>query len=155
MGNSDAPTRAEQWIREVFLPKKFGQSFLQKSLTLQSKTLHEFDAVSDDNEIVAAICFSAGTTTTGKVAPDALKRVRSDALWFLMLESTPAHRLMIFTDSSMVDLIKQEKKRDRFPRALEILRVKLPRALAAKLEESQRSTSESAFLKKDTEETTE
>ena len=133
MSSLDAQSIAVQWIREVFLPKKFGQSFTKKKLTLQSRTQHEFDAVSDDNEVVAAISFSAGTTATGKVAADPLMKVRSDALWFLMLESTPTHRLMIFTDSTMVDLIKQEKKRDRFPRALEILKVKLPSGLAAGL----------------------
>jgi hypothetical protein len=151
MDDLDIQAKVARWIREVFLPKKFGQPFRQKKLTLQSRTQHEFDAVSDDNEIVAAICLSAGTNATGKIAPDALRNVRSDALWFLMLESTPVHRLMIFTDSTMIDLIKQEKKRDRFPRALEILKVKLPHDLAEELEESQKSASELESPSKDTE----
>ena len=43
-----------------------------------------------------------------------------------MLDYIPRERLMIFTEQSMIDLVKDEKKRDRFPKALTIVRVKLP-----------------------------
>ena len=54
----------------------------------------------------------------------------------LMLEATPQKRLMIFTDPSMIDLVKDEKKKGRFPKELEILKVKLPADLAARVAES-------------------
>lgn len=142
MADTKAQNEAEKWIREEYLPKKYGQSFHQKNLDLQSRTQSKFDAVSDDGEIVAMICTSAGFMSSGKVATDELMKVRSDALRFLMLEATPQKRLMIFTDQSMIDVVKDEKKKGRFPSELEILRVKLPPDLAAKVAESQRIASE-------------
>jgi hypothetical protein len=142
MADTKAQVEAEKWIREDYLPKKYGQSFRQKNLDLQSRTKCTFDAVSDDCEVVAMICASAGFTSSGKVATDELMKVRSDALRFLMLEATPQKRLMIFTDQSMIDLVKDEKKRGRYPKELEILKVKLPPGIAARVAEAQRIASE-------------
>ena len=107
-----------------------------------------FDAVSDDDEIVAVISTSAGFTSSGKVATAKLMKVRSNALWFLMLEGTPQKRLMIFTDQSMIDLVKDEKKKGRFPSEFQILKVTLPPGLAARVAESQRIASEEVSPKK-------
>jgi hypothetical protein len=59
-----------------------------------------------------------------------------------MLAARPQKRLMIFTDQSMIDVVKDEKKRDRFPKELEILKVKLPADLAARMAESHGTASE-------------
>ncbi|MCX6143340.1 MAG: hypothetical protein NTZ35_08980 [Ignavibacteriales bacterium] len=142
MEDTKAQIEAEKWIREEYLPKKYGQSFRQKNLDLQSRTQSKFDAVSDDCEIVAMISTSAGFTSSDKVATAELMRVRSDALRFLMLEATPQKRLMIFTDHSMIDLVKDEKKKGRFPSELEILKIKLPTDLAARVAESPKTESE-------------
>jgi hypothetical protein len=142
MADTKAQIEAEKWIREEYLPKKYGQSFWQKNLDLQSRTQSKFDAVSDDSEIVAMICTSAGFTSSGKVASDELMKVRSDALRFVMLEATPQKRLMIFTDQSMIDLVKDERKKGRFPSELEIIKVKLPPDLAARVAESPKTASE-------------
>jgi hypothetical protein len=150
MTDTKAQAEAEQWIREKYLPKKYGQSFRQKNLDLQSRGQGKFDAVSDDNEIVAAICTSAGFTVSGKVATDELMKVRSDALRFLMLDARPQKRLMIFTDQSIIDVVKDEKKKGRFPKELEIVKVKLPPDLAERLAEAQRMASEEDPLKKET-----
>jgi hypothetical protein len=57
-----------------------------------------------------------------------------------MLDYTPKARLMIFTEESMIDLVKDEKKRDRFPPALKIVRVKLPPDLITGSEEPGQSS---------------
>jgi hypothetical protein len=138
----NAQAEAEQWIRDVYLPKEYGQSFRQKSLPLQSRGEAQFAAVSDDGEVVAAICTSLGYTPNGKVDTEALMKVRSDALKILWLESTPAKRFMLFTDSTMISVIKEEKKKGRFPKEMKIVRVKLPAAIEAKLEESRKGGGE-------------
>ena len=132
----DAHADAVKWIREVYLPKKYGQPFHEKSLELQSKAQVKFEAVSEDGEIVAAISTSTGYTSGGRKNEDDLQKTRSDALHFLMLDTIPKERLMIFTEQSMIDLVKDEKKRDRFPPALKIVKVKLPPELAAAVESS-------------------
>jgi len=142
MADTKAQVESDKWIREEYLQKKYGQSFRQKSLDLQSRGQGTFDAVSDDCEIVAMICTSAGFTSIGKVATDELMKVRSDALRFLMLEATPQKRLMIFTDQSMIEAVKDERKQGRFPSGLEILKIKLPPDMAARVADSQRIASE-------------
>ena len=136
MADTEAQVEAEKWIREEYLPKKYGQSFRQKSLELQSRALARFDAVSEDGEIVAAISMSVGFTSGGRKNEEELNKTRSDALRFLMLDYIPKERLMLFTEQSMIDLVKDEKKRDRFPAALKIVKVKLPADLAAGVAES-------------------
>jgi hypothetical protein len=133
MADTKAQIEAEKWIRETYLPQKYGQTFRQKNLDLRSKGQFKFDAVSDDNEIVAVISTSAGFTSTGKRGVAKLMKIRSDAFWFLMLERQPSQKLMIFTDQSMIDIVNDEKKKGRFPREFEILKVDLPLELAEKI----------------------
>lgn len=142
MAEAKAQAEAENWIREEYLPKKYGQPFREKSLELQSRALARFDAVSEDGEIVAAISTCSGFSSNGRKNEDELNQTRSAALRFLMLDYIPKERLMIFTEQSMIDLVKDEKKRDRFPKALKIIKVKLPPELAARINDAQGASSE-------------
>jgi hypothetical protein len=72
-------------------------------------------------------------------------KVRSDALKILWLEHTPAKRFMIFTDSTMIRVIREEMKKGHFPKEMEILRVNLPAALAAKVGESRKAGPDEAL----------
>ena len=110
MADTKAQVEAEKWIRENELPRVFGQRFLQRSLQLRSKGEFKFDAVSDDNKIVAVISTSGGVTAGGKQGTSKLLKIRSDVYWFLMLESQPDRRILVFTDQAMIDLINEEKK---------------------------------------------
>ncbi len=139
MITSNPQTEIEQWIRDVYLPREHGQAFRQKSLPLQSRGEAKFAAVSEDGEVVAAICTSPGYLANGKVDTDALMKVRSDALKILWLESTPAKRFMVMADPTMVAVIREEKRKGRFPKELQIVRVKVPAALEAKLDEWKKS----------------
>jgi hypothetical protein len=150
MANSSPKTESEHWIREVFLPKQYGQTFHEKSLPLQSRGVSTFAAVSDDGEIVAAICTSPGYASNGKPDKEALMKVQSDALKILWLENTPAKRFMIFTDPSMIRLLKEEKKKGHFPKEIELVRVKLPTTLDRKLEESRKANVGDSQLRADT-----
>jgi hypothetical protein len=135
MADMKAQNEAQKWIREEYLPKKYGQPFREKSLELQSRALARFDAVSEDGEIVAAISTCSGFSSNGRKNEDELNQTRSAALRFLMLDYIPKERLMIFTEQSMIDLVKDEKKRDRFPKALKLMKVKLPVEIAEKVDE--------------------
>jgi hypothetical protein len=142
MADTKAQIEAETWIRETYLPKRYGPAFRQKNLDLRSGGQFKFDAVSDDNEIVAVISTSAGFTSTGKRGAAKLMKIRSDAFWFLMLERQPRQKLMIFTDQSMIDIVNDEKKKGRFPSEFEILKVDLPRTLATKITRAQKLAAE-------------
>ncbi len=138
MKSTDVYTEIEHWIREVYLPKEFGQKFQEKSLLLQSRGEAKFAAVSEDGEVVAAICTRPGYGSNGKVDEDALLKVRSDALKILWLDATPAKRFIAVADPSMIRLLKEEKRKGRFPKEMHIVRIKLPSELEAKLEEARK-----------------
>lgn len=98
--------------------------------------------MSDDGKIIAAISTSVGTTSSGRDATAKLLKIRSDVLWFYMLERVRERKLLVFSEQSMVDLIEKEKKKGRFPLEFEILKVTLHPELAAKVGDSQRIASE-------------
>ena len=138
MADTKAQLEAETWIRETYLPQKYRKTFRQKNLDLRSKGRFKFDAVSDDNEIVALISTSAGFTSSGKLATAKLAKIRSDAFWFLMLRHQPKQKVMVFTDQSMIDIVKEEMKKGRFPEDFKIVKANLPKDLAARILVSQK-----------------
>ena len=115
----------EKYIRDIALPKLYGQKFMQKSLLLQSGGQYKFDNVSEDESIVAVISTAAGRTAEGKQATDNLQKLRQNVYWATMIEHNPKI-ILVLTEQSMVNLVKEEKKKDRFPKDIEIVKVKLP-----------------------------
>jgi hypothetical protein len=53
----------ENWIRNEFLTKKYGQAFTKRKLGVQSGGEFECDAVSEDGKIVCFISTSVSTAT--------------------------------------------------------------------------------------------
>lgn len=148
MADTKAQTEAEFWIRRNALQEKFGQQFTKRSLVLKTGGEFSFDAVSDDGKIVAAISTSVGTTSSGKDATAKLLKIRSDVLWFYMLERVPDRKILVFSEQSMINLIEKEKKKGRFPLEFELVKVTLPHDLAAKVAESQKAASEEVSPKR-------
>ena len=142
MADTKAQTEAEFWIRRNALPEKFGQQFTKRSLLLKTGGEFSFDAVSEDGKMVAVISTSAGKTSSGKVATGNVLKIRSDMLWFYMLERQPERSLLVFTEQSVIDLISEQKKKGRFPAESELVKVTLPPDLAAKVAASQKVASE-------------
>ena len=130
MNNSNTHAEAEKWIREVGLPKQFNQKFLQKSLMLKSGGDYKFNAVSEDDNIIAVISTLPGEMPNGKIEEANLQKIRSEIYWVLMIEQRFEKILLVLTEQSMVNLIKKEKKKDRFPKEIEIIKVKLPKEIA-------------------------
>ncbi len=137
---SSVYSEIERWVRDVYLPKEFGKKFREKKLLLQSRGEGKFSAVSEDEEVVATICARPSYGTNGKVDEEVLLKVRSDALKILWLDATPAKRFMAVVDPTMIRLLKEEKKKGRFPKELEIVRVKLSSELESKLDEARKKT---------------
>ena len=132
----------ENWIRNEFLPKKYYQAFSKQKLGVQSGGEFECDAVSEDGKIVCFISTSPSKTTVGKSDVDALGKIRENALWALSLNEKPETIVFAFTDKSMVELIKQEKENERFPKTIKTLWVKLPTELEKKLAEMKKKAAE-------------
>ena len=127
MADSSIATKdIENWIRSEFLQKKYNQAFAKRKLGVQSGAQIEFDAVSEDGNIVCIFSTSPGKTTDGKSDADALGKIREKALWAISLNEKPETIVFAFTDKSMVELIKQEKENGRFPKHIKTLLVKVP-----------------------------
>jgi len=125
MAKADVPNKPEEWIRQVALPKLYGQKFSQQNLPLKSGGQYKYDTVSEDTGIVAVISTDPGRTLDGKTATDNLQKIRQAVYWLLAIEHLPK-KILVLTEQSMVHLIKEEKKKDRFPKDIEIIRIKLP-----------------------------
>ena len=125
MTGNDAKSGTANWIRQVALPKLYNQKFSQKSLLLKSGGQYKFGTVSEDESIVAVISADPGKTPDGKQATDSLQKIRTEIFWAMSIEHNPK-LILVLTEQSMIHLIKEEKKKDRFPKEIEAVRVKLP-----------------------------
>jgi hypothetical protein len=125
MANTKIENKAEEWIRQVALPKLFDQNFSQQSLLLKSGGQYKFDTVSDDTGVVAVISTDPGKTADGKQATDNLQKIRTTVFWAMNIDHLPK-LILVLTEQSMIHLIKEEKKKDRFPKEIEVVKIKLP-----------------------------
>jgi hypothetical protein len=118
----------ENWIRSEFLPKKYNQVFAKRKLGVQSGAEIEFDAVSEDGNVVCLISTSPGKTSDGKPDADVLSKIREKPLWAVSLNEKPETVFFLYTEKSMGELLKEEKGNGRFPKQIKTLLVKLPAA---------------------------
>ncbi|MGB9588163.1 MAG: hypothetical protein ACPL7O_08290 [Armatimonadota bacterium] len=75
------------WVREKWMPEKFGCHFYRNRLSLTSGGVFDFDAVSQDRKIAACISTSGGKTARGKHAVGKLLKLRSEMLFLLLAKN--------------------------------------------------------------------
>jgi len=100
MADTSTQLEVEDWIRTRWIPLKFNQKFVQRNLRLSSGGVFKFDAVSDDEKIIANISTSGATTSGGKVGAGKKQKIRAD-IYFLLLLPNEMRKLMIFTETDM------------------------------------------------------
>lgn len=132
MAETRTQLKVEDWIRDKWMPEKFGQKFYLRSLRLSSGGLFNFDCVSEDHRIVALISTSGAKTARGKPAAGKLRKIRSD-LYFLLLVPNIEQRMVILTEPDMAELCEKEKENGRIPSYIEFFHAKIPKNLIAKL----------------------
>lgn len=133
MADSTIATKdVENWIRNEFLPKKYHQAFAKRKLGVQSGAEIEFDAVSEDGNIICIISTSPGKSADGKTDTDVLAKIRERTLWAVSLNEKPETIVFLYTDKSMGELLKEEKGNGRFPKQIKTLLIKLPAELEGK-----------------------
>ena len=118
MADTRIQLEVEDWVRDRWMPKRFGQRFYRNRLSLTSGGVFDFDAVSEDRKMAACISTSGGKTARGKHAVGKLLEVRSDML-FLVLAREPERRFIILTERDMYDVCLKEKKGGRVPENIE------------------------------------
>ena len=132
MADTRMQVEVEDWVRREWLPVKFGQKFYRERLRLSCGGIFDFDAVSEDRKIVAAISTSGAKTARGKNSSGKLFKIRSD-MFFLLLVPDVNLRIVVLTETDMVDLCKKESAGGRVPKSIEFVHAMIPEDLGAKL----------------------
>lgn len=81
MADTRVQLEVEDWVRDCWMLKEFGQKYHRTRLPLSSGGVFDFDAVSDDRKTAACISTSSGMTARGKHAVGKLMKLRSDMLF--------------------------------------------------------------------------
>jgi hypothetical protein len=132
MADTRVQLEIEDWIREHWMAKSFGQAFYRNRLKLSSGGVFDFDAVSEDKTVAACISTSGGKTSRGNAAVGKLLKIRSDIL-FLYLATGLKRKLVILTEYDMHKVCQKEKIGGRMPPEIELHHVALPNDLQKRL----------------------
>ena len=135
MADTRVQLEVEDWVRQHWMPREYGQIFRRERLRLTSGGVFDFDAVAADNTIVATVSTSGGATATGKYPTGKIMKLRSDML-FLLLTDTK-RRIMVLTERDMHQLCLKESEAGRVPLSIEFTLATIPAELAARLRHAQ------------------
>jgi len=139
MADTRVQLEVEDWVRREWMPKRFGQQFFRERVPLSPGGVFDFDAVSGDRKIVAAISTSGAVTASGKHAVGKMLKIRSDMYFLLLAEAE--RRLVVLTEKDMFDRCKKEAEGGRVPPSIEFVHAEIPSDLEAKLRTSRGNAS--------------
>ena len=95
----------ESYVRKE-LGHEYGVNFIPRTMTLTTGGTHEFDAVSEDGQIVAAIKSASGKTARGKNPSGKIKDSLAE-LYFLSLVQAGS-RLLVLTNSEFHSILSRQ-----------------------------------------------
>ena len=139
MANASVPKEVAEWLRQNWIPLKFGQSFTSGPCRFSSGGTTKFSAVSLDRKIVAAISTGGATTAAGKPGVGKRAAILAQILFLVMAETE--RRLVILTEKSMLDWCNQESRGGRMPLNVEFHLADLPDELRLRLDVSKKTAS--------------
>lgn len=99
MADTRVQLEVEDWVRLHWMSQEFGQPFHRERIRLTWGAFFDFDCVSQDRKIVAAISTSGSKTGAGKKAAAKLQKIRSDILY--LLHAKAQRRIVILTEPDM------------------------------------------------------
>ena len=139
MADTRTQRDVEKWVREQWMPRRYGQCFVRQWIKLASGGFHECDAVSADGKIIAGIATSGARTSSGKRAAGKFAKIRSD-IGFLASGDAQV-RLIVLTEKDMHEACLRDRQRGRVPANVDFALVELPPDLRSRLEEARKSAS--------------
>ena len=145
---ADTKTQHEvaDWVREEWLPGQFGQPFDKQQMPLSSGGVYQFNAVSEDHTIIAAISTSGATTASGNLAVGKLLHIRSDMFFLLLVNEV--RRVVVLTELDMYKLCLKERSNGRVPLSIEFLHAEIPEGLRERLENAATAASREMLPKR-------
>jgi hypothetical protein len=124
MADTSVQVGVEDWVRRNWMTENYGAKFNRDRLPLRSGGIFDFDAVSEDNSIVASISTSGAKTSGGKYATGKFMTIRSDILFLTMVEAN--RRIIVLTERDMFVQCEKEKAAGRIPPAIEFAFAEIP-----------------------------
>ncbi len=134
MADTRVQLEVEDWVRREWMPTKFGMQFSREQVRLSSGGVCDFDAVSADGKIVAAISTSGALTANSKYAVGKMLKIRSD-MYFLLLAQAE-RRLVVLTERNMYERCVKEVSGGPVPSSTEFIHAAIPDELDARLRAS-------------------
>lgn len=140
MADTRVQRYVEKYVREKWMPLALRQRFSRKRVPLTSGGESEFDAVSDDDTIVATISTSGSLTAGGKLGVGKLVKIRSDM--FFLLQAKASRRIVVLTEPDMHELCMKEQDDGRVPREIEFVLAEIPETLRSQLVKARKAASD-------------
>lgn len=131
MADTRVQLEVEDWVRTTWMPEAFGQKFRRERLLLRSGGKFDFDAVSEDGQIIATISTSSSLTSGGKHGVGKMQKLRSDMLFLIM--ASAKRRIIILTEKDMHEKCISEHAGGRVPPEVEFILADIPAALRMRL----------------------
>lgn len=139
MADTRVQLEVEDWVRRNWMPVAFGRKFRRERLKLRSGGMFDFDAVCDQESIVATISTSSSLTSGGKHGVGKMMKLRSDMLFLLM---APAERrIVVLTEKEMYARCLAERDGGRVPPEIEFALAEIPDDLRTKLNNARSESS--------------
>jgi hypothetical protein len=128
----------ERFVRDK-LYHEYGVDFSSHMLTLPTGGTHEFDAVSSDKKIVAAIKTASGKTSGGKNPSAKIRDIEAELYYFMLVQA--ARKILVLTNPSFFDIVTKRLKGRLHP-DIEIKLVELSEEIKAKVDAVQKTASD-------------
>ena len=139
MADTTAHRQVQDWIADEWLPMRYGQPFAETEMPLASGGVFNFDAVSEDRQILANVSTSRWKTAPGRYGSGKVHKIRSD-IYFLLLAQA-RRRLIVLTEPDMHAWWLKEAAKGRVPTDIEFLHAVIPDDLDATLQAARRKAS--------------
>src|ERR1035441_2071195 len=101
MADTRVQLEVEDWVRQQWMPTKFGMNFNRDRVRLSPGGVFDFDAVSGDKKIIATISTSGAKTAGGNYAVGKMLKIRSDMLFLTIVEVK--QRIVVLTEQDMYE----------------------------------------------------
>lgn len=128
----------EPFVRRA-LAEEFGMHFGSRVLTLTTGGTHEFDAVSEDYQVIAAIKSASGKTRSKSIPSGKIKNAEAE-LYYLTLVTAPK-RILILTTPEFYRIMSR-RLAGRMAPGLTLKLIPLPQEIQDQVEQIQRTASE-------------
>ena len=120
----------EPFVREV-LSERYGRRFASQVLELGPGGTHEFDAVSDDRSVVAAVKTASGFTRTGRTPSGKIKDCVAELYYLSIVEAD--ERILVLTSPEFFGIFTKTMS-GRIAGGIDVQLIELPGDMQAEVD---------------------